>query len=239
MATATKLTPREERFVEEYLIDLNATAAYRRVYPKASYHTARVNAAKLLAKTSIRGRIRAWQRRMRRQTGVNGERVIRELARIAFSDIGDVLDFSRPGRVTIRSVIPADARRALASVKVKRLPATAGQPAAELVEFKLHNKLAALEKLGRHLGLFEALPPLEVLLSALPADAAAAVRKALASVVRPEQVPSGVDDRPAIRVGGDARPESILSPSDEPWLAGRGLASRGPAAGEIGGDAHP
>ncbi len=179
MRRNSKLMPREERFVEEYLADgeMNATAAYRRAYPKATYGTARTNSAKLLARADIRTMIRAGRRRLARKAEIDALRVIRELALVAFADIGDVIDFARADRPRVRSVIPASARKAIAAVKIKRLP---NPPGAELVEFKLYDKLAALEKLGKHLGLFGDLPPLEVLLAALPPDLASCVRQALA-----------------------------------------------------------
>jgi phage terminase small subunit len=51
------LTPQQERFCREYLADLNATAAYRRAYPKAKPHSAHGNANRLMANEGVRDRI--------------------------------------------------------------------------------------------------------------------------------------------------------------------------------------
>jgi hypothetical protein len=86
-----------------------------------------------------------------------GARVLEEIARLAFSDIGQVLDFSGTHpRLRPACDIPEDARRALTSVKVKRYAEGRGEGAGEVevTEIKLWDKLAALEKAGRHLGLF-------------------------------------------------------------------------------------
>lgn len=55
------LNARQKRFVEEYLIDLNATGAYRRAGYKAKGHAAEVNASKLLSNTEVAEAVRAGQ----------------------------------------------------------------------------------------------------------------------------------------------------------------------------------
>lgn len=138
-----KLTPKQQRFVEEYLIDLNGTqAAIRAGY---SQKTANQIAAEYLAKPNIAYAVAAAMAARSARTGVTQDRVVRELARIAFVDPTAVVDF-RTGMV--RSGLTDDDRAVLAGVKVKDSDNGTER------EVKLADKLKALELLGKHLNLF-------------------------------------------------------------------------------------
>ncbi len=139
------MTKKQKRFCEEYLIDLNATqAAIRAGY---SPDTAKSIGYENLTKPDIRAHIdRAMAERSRR-TGVNADRVIQELAKIAFVNATDVID---PKTATVKeNALPEDTA-AIQSVKVK----TFGEDGLER-EIKMADKLRALEMLGRHLGMFK------------------------------------------------------------------------------------
>ncbi len=138
-----KLTSRQQRFVEEYLINLNGTqAAIRAGY---SPRTASEQGAQLLAKLKVRHAVDAAMATRSARTGVTQDRVVRELARIAFADPTAIIDF-RTGEV--RAGLTEDDRAVLAGVKVKD-----GDTLTER-EVKLCDKLRALDLLGRHLNMF-------------------------------------------------------------------------------------
>jgi len=150
------LTPRQAAFVREYLLDLNGTqAAIRAGY---SARTAPAQACRLLTYPAIRDAIMQGKATLAETAHVTAAQVIAELACSAFSDIGDILDFTGDDTVRLRRPcdIPAPARRAIASVKVTRVVKGREEEAreVEVTEFKLWDKGAALERLGRHLGLF-------------------------------------------------------------------------------------
>lgn len=187
-----KLNPQQERFVDEYLIDLNGTRAYRAVYPDSTYGNARSEASRLLAKPNIRAEIRAARADQQRRTLITADRVLKELARVAFSDILDLFDEN--GLILNVSEIPLNARRAIASMKVRRVRTPRQAPNAgagdsptdtriteEIVEIRFVDKLGALDKLLKHFGLLKDPTPLEELLNLLPANLAAEVRTLLAS----------------------------------------------------------
>jgi phage terminase small subunit len=175
-ARTRPLTERRRRFVAEYLIDRNGTAAYRRAFPGAAYTTARTESSRLLANPNIRAEVDAARREHACRCRVSRDRIIRELAAVAFADIGDVIgDDWRPLPLT---EIPPAARRTVARLSIRRAP-----DGSESVSVVLCSKLAALDKLCRHLGLYRELPPLEVLLNALPPGFAAEVRRALTATV--------------------------------------------------------
>ena len=128
------MTDKQARFCEEYMIDLNATqAAIRAGY---SPKTANEQAARLLANVSIQNRI----------AGVSADRVVRELAKVAFVNAGDLIDART---ASLKSDAAPDDLAAVQSVKVK----TFGEDGLEQ-EVKLSDKLKALDLLGRNLGMF-------------------------------------------------------------------------------------
>lgn len=139
------MTQKQKRFIEEYLIDLNATqAAIRAGY---SPDTAKAIGSENLTKPDIRAQIdRAMAERSKR-TGVNAERVVQELAKIAFVNAAEVID---PKTATVKEDALPEDTAAIQSVKVK----TFGEDGLER-EIKMAGKLKALELLGKHLGMFK------------------------------------------------------------------------------------
>ena len=139
------MTQKQKRFIEEYLIDLNATqAAIRAGY---SPDTAKSIGSENLTKPDIQARIARAMAERSRRTGVNADRVVMELAKIAFVNAKDVID---PDTATVRADALPEDTAAIQSVKVK----TFGEDGLER-EIKMADKLKALELLGRHLGMFE------------------------------------------------------------------------------------
>lgn len=151
-----KLPPMQDRFVDEWLIDFNGTqAAIRAGYSERS---ARSIAGRLLTKDNIQAEISRRQKDLQRRTEVTQDRVVKELARIAFANIADYLHVETQTRtkddgteVTYQTVmfnetqeLSADQRAALAVVK----------QSVNGFELKLHDKIKALELLGRHIGMF-------------------------------------------------------------------------------------
>lgn len=148
------LTPKQQKFIEEYLVDLNATrAAMRAGY---SERTAYRTGADNLMKPQIMAAIKAAQAACSERTEAKADDVIRELVRLAYSDLGQVMDFTgdQP-KLRAPKDITENARRSIASIKVRRVVEGKGEDAhtVEVVEFKLWDKVAALDKLARHLGL--------------------------------------------------------------------------------------
>jgi len=141
------LTDKQKRFIEEYLIDLNATqAAIRAGY---SPKTAHEQGAQLLAKLSIRSEIDKAIAERSKRTGITQDRILRELAKVAFVNAADVINLDE---AKIHDNIDRDDTAAIASVKVKTIPTEEGDIVER--EVKTYDKLKALELLGKHLGMF-------------------------------------------------------------------------------------
>lgn len=143
-----KLSAKQERFCEEYLIDLNATqAAIRAGY---SVNSAGSIGSENLEKPEIRARIDAALAERSKRTGINADRVLRELGKIAFINAVDVINMTD---ATIKSDADRDDTAAIASVKVKVIPGEDGDGVER--EIRLADKLKALELCGKHLGMFK------------------------------------------------------------------------------------
>lgn len=142
-----KLTPKQQRFIEEYLTDLNATqAAIRAGYsPQSAYSIGEEN----LKKPVIRDAIDKALAERSRRTGINQDRVLLELAKIAFVNASDVINMDE---ATIRGDANREDTATIASVKVKRIPTDDGDIVER--EVKVYDKIKALELLGKHLGMF-------------------------------------------------------------------------------------
>lgn len=150
-----KLTEKQKRFIEEYLIDLNATqAAIRAGY---SPNSARDIGSENLTKPDIRARIDEALAERSKRTGINADRVLREIARIAFVNAADVINFDS---ATIAEGASEDDTAAIASVKVKTIPTGDGEGVER--EIRLCDKLKALELCGKHLGMFKDNPEANV-----------------------------------------------------------------------------
>jgi phage terminase small subunit len=171
-------TEAQRRFVDEYLIDLNGTRAYRAAYPGVSYAAARTNAGRLLALPAVAREVKAGRAAQRRRTRVTADRVLNELAAVAFSDIGDLFDHNgRP--VPVHQLDPIT-RSAVAAVSIGRANGPAGV-VSETFHVRFWDKLRALELLARHMGFDRPPPPLTTVLDALPEHVRAEVVAALAA----------------------------------------------------------
>lgn len=138
------MTKKQKRFAEEYLIDLNATqAAIRAGY---SPDTAGSIGSENLKKPEIRAHIDKAMAERSKRTGVNQDRVLLELAKLAFVNAKDVIDFSK-GKV--KEDAAAEDLACIQSVKIK--PTEFGEER----EIKLFDKKGALVDLGKHLGMFK------------------------------------------------------------------------------------
>ncbi len=143
---ARKLTDKQKRFIEEYLIDLNATqAAIRAGY---SANTADVQASRLLGNVKVQEEISARMAERSKRTGINQDRVIQELARIAFVKITDVVDADGE----IKKDASDDDLACIEGYKVKNSDSLNGSSCEREVKFS--SKLKALELLGKHLGMW-------------------------------------------------------------------------------------
>ena len=140
-----RLTEKQRRFVEEYLVDLNATkAAIRAGY---SERTAQEQASRLLSNVMVQEAIREAIAKRSARTEITQDRVLQELAAIGFARATDFVQITDDGLVKLTPTDNLDAMqvRAIAGIKEGKFG----------VELKLCDKLNALHMIGQHLGMFE------------------------------------------------------------------------------------
>lgn len=141
-----KLTDRQKRFVEEYLIDLNATqAAIRAGY---SVKTAGQIGEQNLKKLEISEAIGKVMAERSKRTGINQDRIVNELAKLAFVKITDIID----DQCNIRRTVTDEDLACIESMKYKSSDSETGSSIER--EVKIAPKLKALELLGKHLGMW-------------------------------------------------------------------------------------
>lgn len=149
------LTDKQWAFVQEYLIDLNATqAAIRAGY---SEKTARDIGCENLAKPNIADAISKERARLQGEVGITPERVLAEYAKIGFSDPRKLL--TEGGGIVDPQSWDDDTAGAIAGYEVVRR--NTGEkdendnPIYEYVhKYKMWDKRAALDSIGKHLGMF-------------------------------------------------------------------------------------
>lgn len=148
-------------FVKEYLIDLNAAAAYRRAGYKSKNPD--VDGHKLLVKPKIQTMVQEAMAERSKRTEITADRVLQEYAKIGFANIGDYLKvnsreyisgyktdgepmYQWEQRIELFDTddIGRDKLDAVSEIKETK----------EGVAFKLHDKKGALDSIARHLGMF-------------------------------------------------------------------------------------
>ena len=150
-----QLTPKQERFVQEYMIDLNATqAAIRAGYAESS---AEQQGCVLLRNPKVKAVLDAKQAKKADKLDITAERVLREYARIAFADIRSI--------ASVDDLTWIDEKLSAKGISIKSSDTWGDDVAAAVSEIsstqhgpkvKLHDKQHALDALSKHLGLFKA-----------------------------------------------------------------------------------
>ena len=141
------MTPKQAMFVQEYLIDLNATrAAIAAGYSKK---TAKQIGQENLTKPDVKKAIDEAISERGKRTEITQDRILRELARIAFADPRKIFDWG-PGGVTLKDSASLSNDDAAAVAEVSQTITDSGGS----TKGKMYDKQRALELLGRHLGMF-------------------------------------------------------------------------------------
>ena len=149
------LTNKQKAFVEEYLVDLNATqAAIRAGY---SAKTADRIGPELLGKTWVAEAIQEAMAARSERTEITSDMVLRELAKLGFANMADYMKCTSDGDPYLDfSQLTRDQAAALVEVTVEDFVDGRGEDARSVrkVKFKLADKRAALVDIGKHLNMF-------------------------------------------------------------------------------------
>ncbi len=144
------MTEKQKIFADEYLIDLNATRAYRVAYPSVKKdETAASAAARMLRNVKVAKYITERMEERQKRTEITQDRVVQELAAIAFARATDYAEVRYNGVNSTVVIKPT------AELSDEQICAIAGiKEGANGIEIKLNDKEKALELLGRHLGMW-------------------------------------------------------------------------------------
>ena len=147
--TEAKLTAKQSLFVKEYLVDLNATQAAIRAGFSAK--TAQEQSSRMLSNVIIQAAIQEEMNKRAEKVGITAERVLNEIAKMAFLDPRKLFDADgKPLHIT---ALDDDTAASIAGLDVVT---TGNQDVgyADVLKIKLADKAKNLELLGRHLKLF-------------------------------------------------------------------------------------
>lgn len=136
-----KLSEKQRRFVQEYLKDLNATQAAAR----AGYKDPNIG-RRLVTKSNVSEAIQKAIEKRQARTEITQDRVLEELAAIAFAKGTDYAKI-KDGFVVVSDTEQLTEQQKAAIVGIKQT--------RDGVEIKLADKSKSLELLARHLGLFD------------------------------------------------------------------------------------
>ena len=153
-----QITDRMKKFVDEYLVDFNATqAAIRAGY---SPDTANEQGSQLLARPDIRELVAEGQKEVMERTQTFQDNAVDELKIVGFSDLADFLTVKDGGIVEQKPFNELTKEQTKCIKKIKQTVRSSHSADGTIlhqtavIEIELHDKLKALELLGRHLGMF-------------------------------------------------------------------------------------
>jgi len=147
----TDLTPKQSAFVEQFVISGNATDAAKQA--GYSEKSAAALGSQLLANPKVAIAVQDALDARAERTGITADMVLAELARIAFSDLRDVATWGADTLALIdSSELTDDAARSLREVVATTSQTEHGT--TNRLHVKQHDKMKALELLGKHLGMF-------------------------------------------------------------------------------------
>ena len=152
--TTKKLTPKEAMFVHEYLVDMNAAGAARRAGYSA--RTANVIGHEIMGKPHVAAAIADAMAERAKRVEITGDMVLQELAKLAFSNMGDFLSVTSGGDPYFDlSKLTREQSAALTEVTVEDFKEGRGEDARDVrrIKIKLADKRAALVDTGKAIGM--------------------------------------------------------------------------------------
>lgn len=145
------LTPKQKRFADEYLIDLNATAAYKRAGYAGKGKSAENAASRLLGNVGVIAYVASRQVKLQEKLEITQERVLAEYAKLAFLDPRKFYD--EAGALIPVHKLDADTAAALAGMDVTEIKAGEAE-IGHTKKIKIADKKGALDSIARTLGMF-------------------------------------------------------------------------------------
>lgn len=145
------MTEQRKRFADKYFETLNGTQSA--IYAGYSEKTAVSQASQMLQDPEVSEYLQNLRNEEAERNGVSREKWLQELKKIGFSDIREL--YSSDGQLHNIKQIDDDTAGAISAIKSKEIYDGDGNKVGDIIEVKTHDKLRALDTIGRHLGYFE------------------------------------------------------------------------------------
>lgn len=144
-----KLSDKQKKFCEEYIIDFNQTqSAIKAGYSaKTAYSIGNEN----LKKPDIQAYIKELLSKREERTQITADMVVKEWAKIAFFDIRKI--FHKEGGLLNPHDLDDETATVISSIKARDIKV--GDDIETIKEYRLNDKMKALDMLAKHLGMFE------------------------------------------------------------------------------------
>jgi phage terminase small subunit len=148
MNNSENLTLQQQRFCDEYLVSFNAY----RAATCAGYSENAAHKAELLHLPKVQAYLKAGMAKNAERLQVTHDMILRELAKIAFSNMGNYYDDT----ATLKPMyaLTSDEKAAISQYQIMDSLDQDGNRVGELSRIKLHNKMSALDKIARHVGFY-------------------------------------------------------------------------------------
>lgn len=147
----------EQLVVREYFKDMHRTNAYTRATPGVSPKTASTSCTRMMLKARVDAAVKAGAAALGHQVHLDAVKVLDELQRLAFANLGDYISVQEDGSAIVDlSELTRDQAAAISEITVDEYVEGKGGDARDVkrVKIKLVDKGVNLERLGRHLKLF-------------------------------------------------------------------------------------
>lgn len=145
------MTEQRKRFADKYFETLNGCKSA--IYAGYSEATARQQAHQMLQDPEVEEYLRKLREEEAERNGVSRERLLQEYKKIAFSDVREL--YNADGGLHNVKQIDDETAGAISSIKSKEVYDNEGNKVGDIIEVKTHDKIRALDAIGKHIGFFE------------------------------------------------------------------------------------
>jgi phage terminase small subunit len=142
---------KQRRFANLILEGKTQTEAYQGAGYESEGVNARVRASQVIRLPAVQRYLAEKRAELSRETGVTAQRIIEEYVKIAFSDIGSVVNWNELGL----SLLPLEDLPPEVTAAIKEIAEKRDKEGFTTYKVKLHDKQRALKELGVYLGIFK------------------------------------------------------------------------------------
>jgi phage terminase small subunit len=141
------LNDKQLTFVHAFIVDFNASAAYRKAYPDSSVESSQSSGSRLLSDARVQKTLKRLLTRRADAMSLTQESVLEAVSRLAFADTRQLVD-PDTGRLRPLHELPEDVASSLSSFSLTEVDGE-----VRLANVRTSDKVRSLELLAKHLGI--------------------------------------------------------------------------------------